>query len=345
MSESKPRGTRRPKLRRKPKASAAPSSAPTDGAQRLQKVLAAAGVGSRRDCETLITTGRVEVDGRLVNVLGTKVDPHKQQIRVDGQPIKLSRRVHYAVYKPPGIISTHNDPSGRPRVIDLLPPSDDHLFTVGRLDVSSEGLILVTNDGELANRLAHPRYGVEKTYQVLVAGQPGLEVLEKMRKGVYLAEGRVHAERVEIKLQHKHSTILELVLDEGRNREVRRMLARLGHKVMRLRRIAIGPLRLGDLQPGEFRRLTSSEVEMLRRATHGDARRRREEHAAEEPVRHEPLPPLGPNAARRSKPADKPAARGGRKSQRLKAGPKSSARPGTNSRRARGQNRQRSQGE
>jgi pseudouridine synthase len=162
-------------------------------------------------------------------------------------------------------VSTTRDPDGRPRVIDLA-PDGQRLFMVGRLDVSSEGLILVTNDGELANLLAHPRYGVEKTYQVQVAGLPEPEVLERLRRGVHLAEGLAHAKRVWIKSQHKQSTILEMVLDEGKNREVRRLLAQVGHKVLHLRRTALGPLRLGELPPGECRPLRRDEVRALREA-------------------------------------------------------------------------------
>jgi 23S rRNA pseudouridine2605 synthase len=233
--------------------------------ERLQKVLAAAGLGSRRECEELILAGRVEVDRRLVTELGTRVDPHEQSIRVDGEPIKPARKLYYAVHKPPGLLSTNRDPSGRPRVIDLI-GSDQRLYAVGRLDKSSEGLIIVTNDGELADRLTHPRYGVEKTYVVQVAGQLDPAVLEQLRQGVRLAEGLARASRVRIKGHHKQSTLLEIVLDEGRNREIRRLLASLGHKVQRLRRIAVGPVRLGDLAPGEHRPLSRDEIQALRGA-------------------------------------------------------------------------------
>ena len=144
---------------------------------RLQKVMARAGIGSRRHCEELIAAGRVQIDNRTVTELGTKVTPG-QQVMVDGTPLANTRLVHYLVNKPVGVVSTNNDPAGRPRVIDLLPQVNERLFTVGRLDMSSEGLILVTNDGELANRLAHPRFGVEKTYLVQVAGKPDREVVD-----------------------------------------------------------------------------------------------------------------------------------------------------------------------
>ncbi len=240
--------------------------APPPAGDRLQKVLAAAGLGSRRECEELILAGRVEVDRQTVTELGTRVDPQEQAIRVDGQPIKLTRRLYYAVHKPPGLLSTNRDPSGRPRVIDLI-GGEQRLYAVGRLDKSSEGLIIVTNDGDLADRLTHPRYGVEKTYAVQVAGRLEPAMLEKLKQGVHLAEGLARVRRVRIKSHHKQSTILEIVLDEGRNREIRRLLASLGHKVQRLRRIAVGPVRLGELAPGEYRPLTRDEVQALRGAS------------------------------------------------------------------------------
>jgi 23S rRNA pseudouridine2605 synthase len=233
--------------------------------ERLQKVLAAAGIGSRRACEELITSGRVEVDRKVVAVLGTRVDPIRQEIRVDGERLPDPRRSVYAVYKPVGVVTTSFDPSGRPRVVDLV-PGEQRLFAVGRLDRMSEGLILVTNDGELANLLAHPRYGVEKRYLVQVAGVPTPETLDQLRRGVGLAEGMARAQHVFLRSQHKQSAVLEVVLDEGKNREIRRMLARLGHKVHQLKRVAVGGLSLGDLLPGQSRRLSGAEVEALRRA-------------------------------------------------------------------------------
>ena len=242
-----------------------PIAAPS-GPQRLQKVLAAAGVGSRRRCEELIADGRVEVDRQVVTQLGTRVDPGAQEIRVDGTVLPRARRVYYLVNKPIGVISTNYDPAGRTRVIDLVHAGGQRVYTVGRLDRNSEGLILVTNDGELANRLMHPRYGVEKTYLVRVAGAPSDEVLDQLTSGVRLAEGAARAERVTVRSARRQSTQLEIVLREGRNREVRRILARVGHKVLELKRIALGPLRLKDLEPGEVRQLTTAELRDLRRA-------------------------------------------------------------------------------
>lgn len=240
----------------------------SDTRERLQKVLAAAGLGSRRQCEELISTGRVEVDRQVVTELGTKVDPATAQIRVDGAPLPRPKLLYYAVNKPAGVLSTSRDPSGRPRVIDLVPAGDARLFAIGRLDLHSEGLILVTNDGELANVLTHPRYGVRKTYRVVVAGRPPREVIRQLLKGVHLAEGVARAERVAIKSSHKESTLLEMDLREGKNREIRRLLARVGHKVLRLTRIAVGPVRLGNLPSGAVRRLTREEVASLRRERH-----------------------------------------------------------------------------
>ena len=256
----------RPRRKKSPPAKPPPSGAGSTAGQRLQKVIAAAGIASRRECEALITAGRIEVDRQMVTELGTRVDPSRQEVRIDGVPLPKSRLVYYAVNKPAGVISTNRDPSGRPRVIDLVPSRGTRLFAIGRLDVSSEGLILVTNDGELANRLTHPRYGVAKTYRVQVAGRPAPRILAQLRRGVRLAEGLARAEQVRIKSHHKESTILEMVLREGRNREIRRVLAKVGHKVLKLTRIAVGPVRLGKLPPGECRRLSRQEITALRRA-------------------------------------------------------------------------------
>jgi 23S rRNA pseudouridine2605 synthase len=237
-----------------------------EGADRLQKVLAAAGVASRRECEQLILDGRVEIDRQLVTELGTRVDPHRQEIRIDGEVLHQAKPVYYAVNKPEGVVCTSRDPAGRPRVVDMLPPEGPRAYCVGRLDMSSEGLILVTNDGELANGLTHPRHGVEKIYHVQVAGHLDEEALKKLRKGMHLAEGFASVKHLRVKSKRKNGTILEMILDEGRNREIRRLFARVGHKVQRLTRIAVGPVRLGDLPPGAVRLLTKQEVAALRQA-------------------------------------------------------------------------------
>ncbi len=243
-------------------------SAPSEqsAGSRLQKVLAAAGFGSLRQCEELIVTVRVEVDGVAVTQLGVRVDPQRCRITVDGDLLKPARLLYYAVNKPTGVVCTNRDPAGRPRVVDLAPSGDNRLFCVGRLDLNSEGLILLTNDGELTQRLTHPRYEVAKTYRVLVAGRPSPEVLTRLKRGVHLAEGMARVEQVRVRSHQKDSTVLELVLREGKNREVRRVLARVGHKVMRLTRLAVGPVRLGSLALGAARLLTRDEIEQLRRA-------------------------------------------------------------------------------
>jgi 23S rRNA pseudouridine2605 synthase len=230
--------------------------------ERLQKVLAAAGVGSRRDCEELIREGRVAIDKETVTELGTRVDPLRQEIRVDGEPLRKPKRQYFAVNKPVGVVTTSHDPSGRERVIDLV-PTEERVFAVGRLDRSSEGLILVTNDGEFANRITHPRYGVEKTYLVRVAGAPDHQQLARLKKGVHLAEGYAKAHSIAVKRKHGQSTDLVIVLNEGRNREIRRILARVGHKVLTLKRVAVGPIKLGDLPLGAWRKLLPAEVESL----------------------------------------------------------------------------------
>ncbi|MBN2473569.1 MAG: rRNA pseudouridine synthase [Pirellulales bacterium] len=258
--------------KRRPPARPSKTASPSNSGERLQKVLAAAGIGSRRECEELITAGRVEVDRQMVTVLGTRVDPTRQEIRLDGVPLPKSKQLYYALNKPTGVVSTNRDPAGRPRVIDLVPSGGARLFPVGRLDLTSEGLILVTNDGDLADRLTHPRYGVTKTYRVQVAGRPEHATLAQLRRGVRLAEGTARVEEIHVKSHRKESTVLEMVLREGQNREIRRVLAKVGHKVQRLVRIAVGPVRLGKLPPGEFRQLTRKEVEALRHAARATGR-------------------------------------------------------------------------
>ena len=234
--------------------------------ERLQKVLASAGYGSRRECEALIEEGRVEVQRQVVTQLGTKVDLATQEVRVDGVAIKKPRLVYYLLNKPVNVVCTNSDPEGRPRVIDLV-KSDQRIFPVGRLDRTSEGLILVTNDGELANQLTHPRYGVEKTYHAVVDGFPNLDDLKMLERGVHLAEGFAQVASARVKKKFKGKSELEIVLREGRNREVRRLLARIGHKVRRLVRVAIGPVKLAGLPTGAYRVLERSELAALRKAS------------------------------------------------------------------------------
>ncbi len=240
--------------------------------ERLHKILAHAGVGSRRKCEDLIVAGRVSVDGQPVRELGTKVDPDAHKISVDGEPIHAERPVYWLVNKPRGYLCTNHDPARRPLAIDLVPHVDQRVYTVGRLDEASEGLLLLTNDGDLAFRLMHPRFGVEKTYLVQVAGHPSAEDLQRLLQGVWLSDGHVKARQVHRVKTQGESTWVRIVLNEGKNREIRRLLARLGHKVLRLRRLGIGSVQLGNLKTGKARRLTPPELAALRRAA-GDENR------------------------------------------------------------------------
>tara|TARA_R110002111_G_scaffold258083_1_gene326839 strand:+ start:75558 stop:76970 length:1413 start_codon:yes stop_codon:yes gene_type:complete len=231
---------------------------------RLQKFLASTGLGSRRHCEDYIETGRVTVDGEVITELGAKINPETQVISVDGERVRLQARRYYLLNKPSGFLCTNNDPSGRRRVVDLFPEEGQRLFTVGRLDENSEGLILVTNDGALAQRLAHPRYRVARTYHVQVVGNPTREKLEELRKGIRFKEGLFRVSGLKPLRKQGKSTFLELTLHEGQNREIRRMMARIGHKVIQLIRVRFGPLNLGKLKSGEYKRLTDWELKKLR---------------------------------------------------------------------------------
>jgi 23S rRNA pseudouridine2605 synthase len=234
-------------------------------------VLAHAGLGSRRSCEDLIRQGRVSVDGQVIRELGTRVNPDQARITVDGEAIRRESMVYYAVNKPKGYVSTSADPAGRPRVIDLLAEIPERVYTVGRLDEESTGLMILTNDGELANRLAHPRYGVEKVYRALIAGAPDQEVLAKLTAGVWLSDGKIRAKRARLVGRQGQANVLELVLAEGKNREVRRMLAKLGHKVMSLNRVAVGPVSVKGLASGACRPLSRHEVDLLWKVANGAA--------------------------------------------------------------------------
>src|SRR5438067_13631163 len=220
--------------------------------ERLQKVLAARGVASRRAAEELIQGGRVSVDGRVVLELGTKVDPGRATIKVDGRALPRPRPTYVLLNKPRGYVTTASDPEGRRTVYDLL-DLRERVFPVGRLDMDSEGLLLLTNDGELANRLAHPRYHVAKEYLATVDGTPGENDLRALRAGVELDDGRTAPAEVEVLGNARGRTQLRVVLHEGRNRQVRRMLEAVGHPVRDLQRTAYGPLRLGRLKEGDWR--------------------------------------------------------------------------------------------
>ena len=229
--------------------------------ERLQKVLARVGIGSRRVCEDLIAEGRVLVDGETA-VLGRRVDPETALIEVDGAPVGVRPDlVHYVLNKPAGVVTTADDPQGRPTVVGLV-PNEPRVFPVGRLDVATEGLLLLTNDGELAHRLTHPSYGVEKEYVAEVEGLPTRAVLRRLREGVELDDGPTAPARATL----VDPSVVRLTIHEGRNRQVRRMCEAVGHSVVRLVRTRIGPLADRSLAPGAWRELTGDEVRSLQRA-------------------------------------------------------------------------------
>jgi 23S rRNA pseudouridine2605 synthase len=231
---------------------------------RLQKVLAQAGVASRRAAEDLITAGRVKVNDAVVTTLGTRVDPEHDVLRVDGERVVVDvGKVYLALNKPLGVVSTMRDPEGRPCLGDLVKGQRERLFHVGRLDTETEGLLLLVNDGEFAHRLAHPAHGVEKTYLAEVPGPVPTRVGRQLREGVELDDGVARADAFRIVQRIEGRALVELVLHEGRKHIVRRMLAEVGHPVRRLVRTAVGPVKLGDLRPGKTRPLTQQELSTL----------------------------------------------------------------------------------
>ena len=233
-------------------------------AERVQKVLAAAGIGSRRSCEELIAEGRVAVDGEIIT-LGAKADPRTQIITVDGERVHSNPTLLYLLLnKPVGYVTTVTDPQGRPTVMDLV-PATPRVYPVGRLDRDTEGLLVLTNDGELANRLAHPSYEVEKTYVAQIRGPAKRRAVRQLLDGVQLEDGMARARSLRELGSAGDHTLIEIVLAEGRKREVRRMLQAVNLPLERLARVRIGPLPLGDISPGKFRPLTGSEVRDLYR--------------------------------------------------------------------------------
>ncbi len=235
------------------------------GSERLQKVLSAAGVASRRECEGIILDGRVTVNGRRVHTLPVLVDPEVDEIAVDGRPLRVERKVYFLLHKPKGVHCTNYDPAGRPRAVDLMAGVRERVFPVGRLDADTTGLLLMTNDGGLAQQLTHPRHGVPRTYRAHVNGLVTNADMAQLHKGVWLAEGKTKVSEASIIHAARDQSVVEITLREGRNREVRRVLARLGHAVRKLIRIRIGPLSLRGLAPGQFRSLTPAEVSLLKK--------------------------------------------------------------------------------
>jgi 23S rRNA pseudouridine2605 synthase len=235
-----------------------------DGLVRLQRHLAQSGVASRRRCEELMLAGLVEVDGEVVTRLGTKIDPRTAVVRVEGRLLPpVSDHVYLALHKPAGVVSTMADPHGRRTLSDLIADRPERLFHVGRLDTDTEGLILLTNDGDLAHRVAHPSYKLEKTYVAEVEGVVSRATMRRLREGVAVDGRVVGVHRAKVVQPGRDRTIVELTIHEGRNRVVRRVFDQLGHPVRRLTRTVVGPVRLRGLRPGEHRPLTREELGVL----------------------------------------------------------------------------------
>jgi 23S rRNA pseudouridine2605 synthase len=230
---------------------------------RLQKFLADAGVASRRASEELILAGRVGVNGEPAAQLGTKIDPVRDQVTVDGKPVRARRKIYLALNKPKGMVCSRKDEFDRPSVFDLLPKEWAHLYSVGRLDFNSEGLIFLTNDGQFSLKLTHPRYGVRKRYIATVEGRVEPEMLRRFTQGVYYQGERFKAEKARIVSSGKGQSVVELELAEGKYREVRRLFESQARSVIRLERVQIGKIKLGELRPGKWRTLTEPEIKSL----------------------------------------------------------------------------------
>ena len=235
--------------------------------ERLQKFMAEAGVASRRACEELIRQGRVTVNGETAS-LGRSVEPKQDRVELDGKPVqKEQRRTVILLYKPRGVVSTSSDPEGRRTVQDYFREIPERLYNVGRLDLNSEGLLLMTNDGALANRLTHPRYGVEKTYYAVCDGKLTASEAARLTNGIELEDGMTAPARVDaVRTTQCGDTSFLITIHEGRNRQIRRMLEAVGHRTLRLKRERFGPLSLGTLAPGEWRKLSDEEIKKLENA-------------------------------------------------------------------------------
>lgn len=241
------------------------SKAPA-GMQRLQKVMAAAGVDSRRNCEDLILDGVVRVNRKVVDELPAFVDPEKDIITVNGKRITAAEKVYYLLNKPKGYLCTNSDPYGRKKAIDLI-DSSERIFCVGRLDADTTGAIILTNDSDLSNRLTHPRYELPKTYEVNIKGRMEGDDIEKLKKGTWLAEGKTERSAVKVIYRSNMETTLQIIIRQGLNRQIRRMVARVGYKVNTLKRIKIGNMGVKGMRVGQYTKLTKGQVEYLKKAT------------------------------------------------------------------------------
>ena len=230
---------------------------------RLQKFLAEAGVASRRAGEQLILAGRVAVNGKIVQQLGVKVDGARDEVTVDGQPVKTRRKLYVALHKPRGLVCSRKDELGRPTIYELLPKEWAHLHTVGRLDYNSEGLLFLTNDGEFSLRLTHPRYGIRKKYVAIIEGRIEGDMMGRFRQGVHHEGEKLKAERARLLSASNSQSVVELELAEGKYHEVRRLFQSQGRTVKRLQRVQIGKITLGELRPGNWRTLTEPEIKSL----------------------------------------------------------------------------------
>lgn len=233
--------------------------------ERLQKYLASCGVDSRRACEKLIAQGRVQVNGQVVTIQGTKIDPAVDQVTVDGKKVTIEEKSIYVLLnKPVGYVSTVKDPQNRPTVIDLLQDVQERVFPVGRLDYETEGLLLLTNDGELSYRMTHPKFKVVKTYIATIQGCVSSEKLDQLRNGVMLEDGKTKPAKIKVIRQGKYRTTIEIKISEGRNRQIRRMCKVIGHPVLELRRTSVDKLTLEGVATGEYRYLNQDEILQLR---------------------------------------------------------------------------------
>jgi 23S rRNA pseudouridine2605 synthase len=239
---------------------------------KVQKILSETGVASRRKAEELIREGRVTVNGRTTQI-GDRADPSRDHIKVDGRRVSLfPSKIYVLVHKPKGVVTTVDDPEGRKTVLDLLPTSNRRLFPVGRLDYDAEGLLLLTDDGDLAHRLSHPSFHIPRTYQVKVKGKPTPAEIRRLSQGIHLEDGQTAPCRVGFRKETEENSWLEMVLFEGRNRQVKRMWEKLGYPVLKLKRVGFAGLSLERLQPGESRALRPAEVQRLKKVTTANVR-------------------------------------------------------------------------